>query len=241
MSKIRFVMAAAVAAILLGGCGEKPYTLTEEEQNIVVDYSAHVVAKYNTSQKEGLSYVAASDTQIPLETEKVEQAQTEETSQNSGSTGENGFDVTESTEASQETGNTPATLSELFGKDDIEITYTGATLDENYMESTYYSMDASAGKQYLVVGIDITNNGSAEAQVDNMTLAPAFSITAGTDVSVSQETTVLLKDFSTYQGTIAAGATQSTVLLFEVPDTVTETANLALYVSVSGAGYQITL
>lgn len=54
ISGIKSIAAVVFASALLGGCGEAPYELTQSEQNIIIDYSAHVVAKHNTSQKKGL-------------------------------------------------------------------------------------------------------------------------------------------------------------------------------------------
>ena len=54
---MRLTAVAAVTALLLGGCGEQPYSLTEDEEGMIVDYSAHAVAKFNTSQPDGLANV----------------------------------------------------------------------------------------------------------------------------------------------------------------------------------------
>ena len=37
---MRLTAVAAVTALLLGGCGEQPYSLTEDEEGMIVDYSA---------------------------------------------------------------------------------------------------------------------------------------------------------------------------------------------------------
>lgn len=54
-------------------------------------------------------------------------------------------------------------------------------------------------------------------------------------------TTILMQDFSTYQGTLKAGDTVETVLLFQVPDSVESVDDLVLEVSVDGNNYQINL
>lgn len=239
MSKMKSMMAATLAVMLLGGCGESPYTLTEEEQNTIVNYSAHIVAKYNSNQKEGLSYVNMSDTEMTCETPTEEEpvAGTESMAQNEASTQ---TDV-EATEVPEEQEQIPATLNDIFGTEGLNITYTGAELAKNYMEGTYYSLDADPGNTFLVVGIDIANAGSADAVVDHLTLSPVFNAAVNDEKAVKQEQTILLEDFSTYEGTVSPGKTQSTVLLFQVPDTVTEVQNLSLSVTVNSTSYQITL
>ena len=76
-TKLQMTMVALMAAMLMGGCGEEPYELTDQEEELIVNYSAHVVTKYNTYQKEGLSYVWTEETEA-LETEQSEEAMTEE-------------------------------------------------------------------------------------------------------------------------------------------------------------------
>ena len=72
---MRLTAVAAVTALLLGGCGEQPYSLTEDEEGMIVDYSAHAVAKFNTSQPDGLANVSRNE----QEAEAVDESQTTET------------------------------------------------------------------------------------------------------------------------------------------------------------------
>ena len=44
-------------ALVLTGCGEEPYELQDNEREIIVNYAAHIVAKYNVKQPEGYRYV----------------------------------------------------------------------------------------------------------------------------------------------------------------------------------------
>ena len=51
--KISLPVMAVSAILLLGGCGTQMYDLSEDEENLVVQYSAHILAKYNIEQKDG--------------------------------------------------------------------------------------------------------------------------------------------------------------------------------------------
>ena len=44
-------------ALVLTGCGEEPYELQDNEREVIVNYAAHIVAKYNVKQPEGYRYV----------------------------------------------------------------------------------------------------------------------------------------------------------------------------------------
>ena len=163
---MRLTAVAAVTALLLGGCGEQPYSLTEDEEGMIVDYSAHAVAKFNTSQPDGLANVSRNE----QETEAVDESQTTET--------ENKITLDASGNAAageQSTENKtaePSTLDELFGGENLSVTYTGAEIAANYMEGVYYSLDAEQCKTFVIVGIDITNSGADEIAIDNFAKTP---------------------------------------------------------------------
>lgn len=240
-TKLQMTMAALMVATLLGGCGEEPYALTDQEEELIVNYSAHIVTKYNTYQKEGLSYV------WPKETEEVETELPEEPA-----TGEDTeqTDVEEGTQVSvpgdvEENGDTeyvstPVTLAELFGEPGIEIDYVGARLADSYMESEYYAQYPDSGKQYLVLGIDITNTGKEPVTLDYLSDMAEFQVTLNDEITSSAEITVLTEDFSTFEGTLEAGETREMVLLFQVPATVASIEKVDLAV-VGDTNYQIIL
>lgn len=233
--KLRMTAAAAVAAmLLLGGCGAKPYELTERETAIITDYSAHILAKYNAMQKEGLSYVE--------ETEAVEEDSSEEKQQpqdTEADTAESGEDAPENGDS--DSGLTQKTLDELFGMDGVSIRYQGARLIDNGMQDSGYALNVTPGKVYLALDMIITNSGGSDAVFDILERAPKFKVTVNGDVSAQAELTFLLEDFATYQETVAAGAANASVLLFQIPESVTEVGSLTLEAEVDGAGYQIIL
>ncbi len=69
-SNVQITAAAVFAAMLLGGCGDEPYALSEKEEQIIVNYSAHVVGKFNKTGKEGLRLI---DVEALLEEEAAAQ------------------------------------------------------------------------------------------------------------------------------------------------------------------------
>ena len=72
--KIKTTACVLLAALLLGGCGEQPIELTEQEEQTIVDYAAHVVSKYNIKQQDGIVRLSKSEeTTETADTEAVEQ------------------------------------------------------------------------------------------------------------------------------------------------------------------------
>lgn len=236
ISKVQITAAAAIAALLLGGCGVAPYELTKSEENIIVSYSSHIVSKYNTYQNEGLSWIDPESTEIaeeqvsetePQETESLE---TGESAEGSG-TAESGMAAEPQT----------ATLNELFGMQGIQLDYVGARLTDSYVQDSYYAMNPDAGKVYLVLGIDITNTGEMDVEVDNLAFSPQFKVIVNDEVEASNGMTLLLEDFAYFQETLSTGMTKETVLLFQIPNTVTQIDSLILEATVNGNTYQIIL
>lgn len=236
-TKLQMTMAVLMAAVLLGGCGEEPYALTEQEEELIVNYSAHIVTKYNTYQKEGLSYV------WPEETEEVEQEPApEQGTEQVDSEAEAQTPVpgggTEQTEAEHAVAT--ATLAELFGAPGVELRYVGARLADSYMESAYYAQYPDSGKQYLILGIDITNTGDEAVMLDYLSMGTQFQVTLNDEITSAAEITVLTEDFSVFEDTLEAGETRETVLLFQVPAAVVSIEKVNL-VAVGDTNYQIIL
>ena len=63
-------------ALVLTGCGEEPYELQDNEREVIVNYAAHIIAKYNVKQPEGYRFVYPVEEEAAEEEE--EQTQTEE-------------------------------------------------------------------------------------------------------------------------------------------------------------------
>jgi hypothetical protein len=236
-TKVYVMTAAVLLATLAGGCGEAPYTLTETEENIIVNYAAHITSKYNMYQKDGLTYVdTAEETTEELisETEVAETTDTEEEStENAISVGDGVSDET--------TDSIAATLEDVFGSEAVSVEYVGARLSTSYVEDSYYALDADADKVYLIVSIDVSNTTEMPVEVDYLTLQPSFLATVNDEYTSRSEITILTEDFSTLSETLEAGETEETVLLFQIPENITEIQKLVLDVTVDGQDYQIVL
>lgn len=239
-SRVQMTAVALATLMLLGGCGDAPYDLTEKEEDLIVNYAAHVVTKYNSYQKEGLTYVnleAAEEEEVATEGTMVE----ETVADGQTDTGEDTQSTeSENVEESTDLGYPKVTLAELFGEQGLAVDYVGMRLADSYIKADYYALYPDAGKVYLVMGIDITNESEAVMAVDYLSKGAMFRIVVNGETTSFSETTMLMEDFSTFEDTLEAGETRETVLLFQVPETVTSADQVDLIVSV-GDNYQIIL
>lgn len=235
--KARIMAACMIGTMLLGGCGTAPYTLTEEEEGIIVNYAAHVVSKFNAYQGDGLTYVREEEPKKEAETqpedsEAVENTEEESTASSDGQTGN-----------TENAGTT--TLDKVFGTEGLKVSYAGHEIKDSYVESEAFAVNASAGKTYLILKVNIANESDEEIHLDNLSELPAFKASfidgSGKNVKAPGYTTILLNDFSTYDEKIAPETEKEAVLLFEVSDSVTSAEQIVLQVKIKGTTHEINL
>ena len=197
--------------MLLAGCGEKPYDLTEEEQNKIASYAAHVLTKHNGRQVEGLIYLEPQDLETEEDEEEKKPEQTEDTQiQSSDNTENTGNEVTT---APQEQAVTMEQALSL--ESGLTAAYTGYDVTDSYVEANYFSMNASSGKTYVVVHINLKSTGG-DVSCDMMAKKLNYRLSINGGKAVGAQTSILLNDLGTYQGTVNSTGTDC-VLLFEVP------------------------
>ena len=140
-------IAAAVMMLFLTGCGTELYELTEEEETLIVQSAAYLLAKHNIQQKDGVNGYPLPDSFEEDESESESETGTE--NDGSGSGGE-----TEDVKPPSDM----VTLAELIGhKDSLKITYEGSYIANSYKEGDAYIVDAAAGKTFYVMKFKLTN------------------------------------------------------------------------------------
>ena len=190
----------ATCSLLLVSCGDGLHVLTPEEENL--DYATYPIAKHNIQKKDDMTSVVVSETDD--ESDDVTNSENTQDEQNPGGS-----------EVVQDTG---ITLAEAIGHGtDLTVTYTGAYVADDYVESDLYTADAKQGKKFYIMKFTISNTTQNDIMVDNLTKGFRFKLTSG-EISINGELTLLMTDFSSYVGTIGAGQAVETVLLFEVPE-----------------------
>lgn len=229
-SRMKITAVLMAAAFMLSGCGEELYALTPEEEAAIVSYAAHTVAKYNTYQQDGEVFVM----QEVLNGDETEVGETEET--------ETSEEVQTEVVADETSGeNAAATLTQALDLGVIEAEYTGHSLCTTFDQSEYYTVDAGAGKQLLVLNVNLKNTVNEALHVDILRMAPAFHVIVNGTETVPSQMTILLNDLSTYQADIAANGVSETVLLFQIPQEIQEITQLQLEITMNGKNFMINL
>ena len=192
------------------GCGTKPYDLSSEEQEKVAAYAAHVVTRYNDRQDEGLIKIQQEDLSKEDTTESKEQQTDTKDKQ------ETSADPAKNTTADAEKPKTETVYlrQALKLEDGLDASFENYDVTDSYVESDYFAMNATAGKTFLAVHINLKATGG-DIECDMLKKNLKYRVVINGDKTVAAQTSILLNDLGTYQGTIAGGSTQECVLLFE--------------------------
>lgn len=226
MKKRRFLSGALVLAVtmMFAGCGEQVYDLTEEERAAVVQYSAHVVTKFNKEQPEGIRDVAALEAEMALEAEQEKEDEKEKEPEVDSAADDAAADDAPADNGAQENtqqdaaepGVSYVSLNQALQLGGVDAVYRDYELTDQYAETESYAVSANSGNTLLILHIRLKNNSSRAADCNILAKLPVFNLKINGEVSTASDVTILLNDLSTYEGSIAAGEAADTVLVFQV-------------------------
>ena len=245
--KWRGALLLILGCLMLTGCGEAPYELTEEEQQLIVSYSAHVVSKFNRYQKDGLTHVPNLEAELAEEQEVVSETEvipeTEQPEDNTENQTPETGETVESTEVEE-----PAeekTFDSVFAETGLTFTYLGNEVTASYMQDATYAVNAGFGKNLLVLKWKVENLTEEAVTVDNMSSDDVFSakyvMESGKAYNAKAVMTLLLNDFTTYEGTIEPQEAVEMVIVFEIPAETESVDKVELKIEKNGEKFQINL
>lgn len=221
-AKVSAVM--LISALSLSGCGNAVTYMTSEQSEMIGEYAATILLKYDANHKSrlvDLSTIEETPEVVEPEKEVIEEKETEENTTPVIEKEENGADG--------EAGTTPkgtvqdmASICEL--PEGIEVTYKEFELLQSYAEedNDYFALEASEGKELLVLSFELKNASGENQDVDVLSQNVKIKVTVNGDYSEYALTTMLMNDFSTYKDVIVADETEEVVLVIEVDDSMAE-------------------
>lgn len=218
-------------ALVLTGCGEEPYELQDNERAVIVNYAAHIIAKYNVKQPEGYRYVfpkAEDETEEQPQETQTEDTPTEDAQAEDTQTEDAQTDMPTDADDASDGEEAPAvTLSEALGLKGIQAVYTGAELTNRYD-----SIVPDAGKKLLILHVTLQNQTAKARKCDILSLLPVFRAKVNGTEDLTAELTILPENLSTWEEKIPAGGSADTIILFQVKeDAVTSIDQLELQVT----------
>ncbi len=211
-SRIRIIAISFMTVLLVCGC-EQVIELTPDEESVIVNYSAHIISKYNVTGTEGYRFVL----ETPGETEETEEESTEYTEEENTDE-ESADNVPQSageTDAAPEEPELPA--AEAFAK---ALNLSGCTLVCTGGEFTdiYESVYPEYGNKLMVLHFTLENSGDESLDINILQTGPVFRVSLNGADAVTADITLLPDDLSTFMGTVGAHENRELVLLFQIPE-----------------------
>lgn len=233
-NKISIISMTLASILMMTACGTPLHEITEEEQQIIAQGAASIVAKYNIYQKDGMNYKVLSEDEI----ERIlsgETEQEEDTSQQTQNGGTEAGDISSKYEV--------ITLSEsIKAGDDIRIKYNGYNINSSYQEGGYYLLDAGSGKTYVIMNFTIKNLADENTKIDAPAAGAHFSACFDGINDIDAESTFLTYSLSTYQDTLKPEASTKVVLLFKINESdVEKITNPTMKVNLDGQTFSIKI
>lgn len=215
-------------SVLLAGCGNMIPNLSDEENEMITEYAASILLKYDSNYSSRLvdtsiipDDLLKKEEPIPVEneTEEVSQEMEQETSETN--------DISES--AMDE----PASIGDFFGLQGVKVDYSGYQIASSYSSGDegewMPSIDATDGKNLFILQLTIENISTEDIEVDMLSQNARFLITLNERTSQTALTTMLLNDFATFDEVIKVGEKEDTVLIIEIPENLEGISSISLY------------
>ncbi len=227
MKKLQMICMIILCVCLMGGCKNAIPEMDDETRELVVEYAAATVRKYNEYQpskllekKEEVSEEIIEDETIVSKQEESEEMTSETViseNEDSSLTLDSSVEVLEKEE--QESQFMPDALENYYGLENMTLAYDGYEVKDSYPDSgedMYFVMDATEGMQLLIMKFKLQNNAQSDQIVDFIQKGIRYKI----DINGERKnalTTMLLNDLSNYQEIVAAGEVKEMVLVCEIP------------------------
>lgn len=246
MSKRRIYLCTLMVLVMCfaTGCGDALYTLTDEEEQTIVLYSAKMVSKFNKFQTTGVCNANIREGELPIA------GATDIPNENMDAVTDPDIAPSDNQpDSSSQPSNTPvsqvqdnqapavtAPIDTVLGMEGLELSITNYEVTSIYTATDFFELTCPAGYSYLVLHLDGYNTTGSDMMIDGFTNGNKYTLTIDGVYKSSNQTTVLLNDLATYKGTIAAGDSKDFVLVFQYKTTQLENFSTLSLVVTSDRG-----
>lgn len=216
---VSIIIALTMTVLMLTGCGNQLPEMDEEQIQMVGDYAAGLLLKYDASYRSRLVDLPMEETPASQE----ENLASEESKQPSEEA-EGGMAPVDDTPVIPVGGETAevnnVSLEDCLNlPEGIRVTYQGERIASTYPDNAQddvFALDATVGNRLLILSFLIENQLAQDQEINIFQNNPVFRITVNDNVSKNSLMTMLPDELSTYIGTISANASVEAVLIMEI-------------------------
>ncbi len=216
MKKKLLIGLSLIMALSATGCVQR-VELEGEDEAKVIQYMVYAALEHDKNYLVNLEQ-GATTSQMEPDTDEQETttAPTEdETDDNSGTnTGTDNEGTTVTT----------STIGDALAIDGVAITYTGYSVCDSYPaegDALAFVIKAVEGKNLVVLNFDMKNTTGSDIAVDIASMEVYFRGIFSNTTKTNAMVTLLTDALNTYKGTLKAGETVKTVLIFEMSEKAT--------------------
>ena len=243
--KKKICLALACALIIsFAGCA-KTFSLTNEEQYLIAEYSSIVLLKHSKqngslllSRKDLQKAIEAKDAQDKLVAERrASRGQSTPSSASSEGSKSAESPSSSSTGMMQPTAST-VSMTEAVGVGGVEFEYKGYEVTD-YIQGSAFSVNASLGKKLVVMNFVATNTKDEAVAIDLKSSKTKFKGYFNGNTIGALATAFLPNDIASFDKNTKLAAKQKLdcVLVFDVPKSLAESlTEVKLSVTKDGAG-----
>ncbi len=231
--KKRIVLAGlSVMLCMLCGCLEAT-PLTDAEMDVVSEYAASLLLKYDKKYDTPLYYVEERElrlTPTPTPTPKPLRPTITSVPQqgSNNSTGSVSTATPTPTPALYNEAETSRQLTEIIGVENITVTCEGYELLKSVQSTEYFSLVAKEGRQYAVVKFLLYNNTGEEQVFDASENGLEYSLDINTKTISRVSLSMLENDMQYMEIPVPANGTAEAVLVFEIAEEEINTIHLII-------------
>lgn len=202
------------------GCGVMP-NLTQDETELISEYAVGVLLKYDKAH--GRRLVDTSGYELPTEEPEEEEPAKEPIQEEEPEPEiEEPVEVVDVSQDVEETQPTASSVEQYYGIPNIMITYQGCEIADSYPpagegETLFFSMDATQGKQLLVLKFNAQNLTGEDQMMNMLGYGATFRVSVNGEPSKGALATMLVNDMQTYNSVIPASSSVDLVSIVEVP------------------------
>lgn len=218
-----------VAALLMTGCGAILPEMTDEESNLIGEYAAITLLKYDANSRSRLVDLSQVEEKTESGVPAVPETPSSEESPTQQSTDISDTPVIDNRDENNYGTDRVESFLEL--PEGVTVVYTGYQRCQSYPEETnqYFVLDATEGKELLVLCFSLQNNSGTPQELNLMERRDNYRVTINGNYSKTALPTMLINDLSAYKGTIPDGSAEEVVLVIEIePEQVSTVETIAL-------------
>lgn len=209
MRRIKLIFLLLVMTCMLAGCGSsKKVELTDEQNDMIAEYIAGALLRYDMRYEEKLIYNSL---------EPVEEPEISPSPQPEVTPAPEAGNVPEQPEEPDTIEISYSSLNDIFSKEGISLSYKKSSFYNSYPEekNDYFVLEPSVSNKLLVVEFKLENTASEKKKIDLSAAGIKYSLMLGEN-SYKPLLTALPNDLRYLNMTLGAGKSETVIIVFEV-------------------------